>query len=44
MRGWSGWINLGGDLTSAPAAAVSAPNRIEVFVRGQDDHLSLIHI
>ena len=39
MRGWSDWNNLGGDLTSSPAVAVSAPNHLEVFVRGEDDHL-----
>jgi hypothetical protein len=39
MRGWSGWINLGGDLTSAPAVVSTAPNHLEVFVQGADDHL-----
>jgi hypothetical protein len=32
---WSGWENLGGGLTSSPAAAAaSGSNRIDVFVRG----------
>jgi hypothetical protein len=39
MRGWSGWINLGGDLASAPAVVSTAPNHLEVFVQGADNHL-----
>ena len=35
---WSGWKNLGGSLTSAPAAATEG-GRIEVFVRGAGDDL-----
>jgi endonuclease/exonuclease/phosphatase family metal-dependent hydrolase len=35
---WSGWRNLGGTLTSAPAAAVSG-GRIDVFVRGSTNDL-----
>jgi hypothetical protein len=38
-RGWSGWNNLGGDLTSSPAVALGAPDHLEVFVRGLDNHL-----
>jgi hypothetical protein len=37
--GWSRWENLGGVLTSAPAAASWAPNRLDTFVRGTDNAL-----
>ncbi|MEG2539289.1 MAG: sialidase [Clostridium sp.] len=33
---WSGWEDLGGILTSAPAACSFAKNRIDVFARGTD--------
>ena len=33
---WSGWINLGGALTSSPAATSPANGSIDVFVRGTD--------
>jgi hypothetical protein len=36
---WSGWSNLGGYLTSSPAAAFNSDGRLEVFVRGGDDGL-----
>jgi C1A family cysteine protease len=37
---WSGWENLGGILTSSPAAATApGSNRIDVFVRGTDNGL-----
>jgi hypothetical protein len=36
---WGGWQDLGGTLTSAPAVASWGPNRLDVFVRGQDDGL-----
>jgi endonuclease/exonuclease/phosphatase family metal-dependent hydrolase len=32
---WSGWKNLGGDLTAAPAVTSSRPGRLDVFVRGE---------
>jgi endonuclease/exonuclease/phosphatase family metal-dependent hydrolase len=31
---WSGWKNLGGDLSAAPAVTSSRPGRLDVFVRG----------
>jgi endonuclease/exonuclease/phosphatase family metal-dependent hydrolase len=31
---WSGWKNLGGDISAAPAAISSRPGRVDVFVRG----------
>ena len=35
---WSSWQNLGGSLTSSPAAATaSGSSRIDVFVRGSDN-------
>lgn len=37
--GWSEWEDLGGVLTSAPAAVSWGPNRIDVFVRGQNNSL-----
>jgi hypothetical protein len=37
---WSGWENLGGKLTSSPAAATApGSSRIDVFVRGGDNGL-----
>ncbi len=36
---WSNWEDLGGILTSAPAAASWAPNRLDVFARGQNQAL-----
>jgi hypothetical protein len=37
--GWSQWEDLGGILTSAPAVASWQPNRLDVFARGQNNHL-----
>ncbi len=37
---WSGWENLGGVLTSDPAAVSWGPDRIDVFARGTDNGLS----
>jgi hypothetical protein len=34
---WSGWINLGGDLASAPAVTSGGPHDLDVFVRGAHD-------
>jgi endonuclease/exonuclease/phosphatase family metal-dependent hydrolase len=31
---WSGWKNLGGDISAAPAVTSSQPGRLDVFVRG----------
>jgi hypothetical protein len=43
--GWSGWINLGGDLASAPAVTAGGPgvpSELQVFVRGKhNDELVL---
>ncbi len=36
---WSGWINLGGALTSSPAATSPTSGVIDVFVRGTDNAL-----
>jgi endonuclease/exonuclease/phosphatase family metal-dependent hydrolase len=36
---WSGWINLGGQLTSAPVAVSPSTGRIDVFVRGMSGEL-----
>jgi hypothetical protein len=36
---WSGWQNLGGELTSSPAAISWSYPRIDVFVRGSDGAL-----
>jgi endonuclease/exonuclease/phosphatase family metal-dependent hydrolase len=36
---WSGWKNLGGDITAAPAVTSSRPGRLDVFVRGGDGGL-----
>jgi len=36
---WSGWKNLGGELTSAVTAVSPTPGRIDVFVRGMNGHL-----
>ena len=33
-QGWSGWKNLGGDISAAPAVTSSRPGRLDVFVRG----------
>jgi endonuclease/exonuclease/phosphatase family metal-dependent hydrolase/tetratricopeptide (TPR) repeat protein len=38
-RQWSGWNNLGGDLTSAATAVSPSPGRIDVFVRGKNGYL-----
>jgi hypothetical protein len=35
-KGWHGYENLGGVLTSAPSAASWAANRIDVVARGTD--------
>jgi len=39
---WSNWQNLGGNITSEPAAVSWGPNRIDVFSRSQNN--SLIHM
>jgi endonuclease/exonuclease/phosphatase family metal-dependent hydrolase len=31
---WSGWKNLGGDISAAPTVTSSRPGRLDVFVRG----------
>lgn len=36
---WQGWEDLGGTLTSAPAAVSWGPNRIDCFIQGTDNHL-----
>jgi hypothetical protein len=36
---WSGWEDLGGIITSAPAVASWQSNRLDCFVRGQDSHM-----
>ena len=36
---WSSWEDLGGVLTSAPAVASWAPDRLDVFARGKDNQL-----
>jgi hypothetical protein len=36
---WSGWENLGGKLTSSPAATSPGTGQIDVFVRGTDGAL-----
>jgi len=36
---WSNWESLGGVLTSAPAVASWASNRLDCFVRGTDSHM-----
>jgi hypothetical protein len=36
---WLGWEDLGGILTSAPAVASWAANRLDCFVRGTDNHM-----
>ena len=36
---WSGWKNLGGDITAAPAVTSSQPGRLDVFVRGLTGNL-----
>ena len=33
-QGWSGWKNLGGNISAAPAVTSSRPGRLDVFVRG----------
>lgn len=38
-QGWSEWESLGGDLTTAPAAASWQPNRLDVFAGGRDNAL-----
>jgi hypothetical protein len=45
---WQQWDNLGGRgtaaiLTASPAAVASSKNRIDVFVRGVDNHMSTIN-
>jgi hypothetical protein len=37
--GWAGWGSLGGNATSAPAAASYADNWMSVYVRGADNYL-----
>ncbi|MBO1912168.1 hypothetical protein J4G37_46155, partial [Microvirga sp. 3-52] len=39
---WENWVDLGGSLTSAPAAVSWGPNRIDVFARGENQNL--IHL
>src|SRR5438105_2287716 len=34
---WSSWQDLGGALSSAPAAAAWSQNRVDVFARGTDN-------
>ncbi len=36
---WSGWEDLGGELTSSPAAVSWGPNRIDVVAFGKDNNL-----
>jgi hypothetical protein len=36
---WSSWADLGGKITSAPTVASWASNRLDVFARGQNNHL-----
>ena len=36
---WSGWKNLGGDLTAAPTVTSSRAGRLDVFVRGASGDL-----
>jgi hypothetical protein len=36
---WSGWEDLGGIITSAPAAASWAANRLDTFVKGANNHM-----
>ena len=40
---WSSWENIGGHLTSSPAAASSGDNTIDVFVRGGSGGLWQLH-
>ena len=35
----SNWQSLGGVITSEPVAVSWGPNRIDVFAKGQNDHL-----
>ena len=39
---WSDWQNIGGTLTSDPAAVSWGPNRTDVFVKGTNN--SMWHI
>jgi hypothetical protein len=36
---WSGWQSLGGVITSDPAAVSWGGNRLDVFAKGQNEHL-----
>ena len=36
---WSGWEDLGGIITSGPAAASWAANRLDCFAKGQNNHM-----
>lgn len=36
---WFGWEDLGGIITSAPAVASWAANRLDCFVKGADNHM-----
>ncbi|WP_219722163.1 S8 family serine peptidase [Deinococcus planocerae] len=36
---WSGWEDLGGIITAGPAVASWAPNRLDCFVKGSDNHM-----
>lgn len=36
---WSSWEDLGGIITSAPSASSRAANRLDVFARGESNHL-----
>lgn len=36
---WSSWENLGGIITSGPAAASWSANRLDCFARGQNNHM-----
>jgi hypothetical protein len=36
---WHGWQSLGGSFKDAPCAVSWGSNRVDVFVRGMNDHL-----
>jgi serine protease AprX len=36
---WHGWEDLGGIITAGPAVASWAPNRLDCFVKGSDNHV-----
>ncbi|MEO6990990.1 MAG: carbohydrate-binding protein [Candidatus Baltobacteraceae bacterium] len=37
--GWVGWENLGGYITSSPTVASWNPNRLDVFAKGNNNHI-----